>query len=94
MVTTTRNICPHISNFALLFTPVPGHIPSLWKCRHGARRTLSVAIRALPPRTLGPMAGTTDWFRDSFRIEYDKQNAALGRFNLAIFGKTASANRP
>ena len=34
------------------------------------------------------MAGSTDWFRDSFRAEYDKQNAAIGRFNLAIFGKT------
>ena len=34
------------------------------------------------------MAGSTDWFRESFRTEYDKQNAALGRFNLAIFGKT------
>ena len=34
------------------------------------------------------MAGSTDWFRDSFRTEYEKQNAALGRFNLAIFGKT------
>ncbi|MGH3337377.1 MAG: GTPase family protein, partial [Propionibacteriaceae bacterium] len=33
------------------------------------------------------MAGT-DWFRDSFRTEYEKQNAAIGRFNLAIFGKT------
>jgi uncharacterized protein (DUF697 family)/GTP-binding protein EngB required for normal cell division len=39
-------------------------------------------------RTLGPMAGSTDWFRDSFRTEYEKQNAAIGRFNLAIFGKT------
>ena len=34
------------------------------------------------------MAGSQDWFRDSFRTEYDKQDAALGRFNLAIFGKT------
>lgn len=34
------------------------------------------------------MAGGTDWFRDSFRQEYDKQSAAIGRFNLAIFGKT------
>ncbi|HLM22705.1 MAG TPA: GTPase, partial [Propionibacteriaceae bacterium] len=34
------------------------------------------------------MAGSTDWFRDSFRAEYDKQSAAIGRFNLAIFGKT------
>src|SRR5215203_5072291 len=30
------------------------------------------------------MAGS----RDSFRTEYEKQNAAIGRFNLAIFGKT------
>ena len=34
------------------------------------------------------MAGSTDWFNESFRTEYDRQNAALGRFNLAIFGKT------
>ncbi|HZA74527.1 MAG TPA: GTPase [Propionibacteriaceae bacterium] len=34
------------------------------------------------------MAGSPDWFRDSFRAEYDKQDAALGRFTLAIFGKT------
>ncbi|HLL63257.1 MAG TPA: GTPase [Propionibacteriaceae bacterium] len=34
------------------------------------------------------MASGPDWFRDSFRAEYDKQDAALGRFNLAIFGKT------
>src|SRR4030095_15690483 len=34
------------------------------------------------------MAGSTDWFRDSFRTEFEKQNAAIGRFNLAIFGKT------
>src|SRR3954471_15137591 len=39
-------------------------------------------------RTLGPMAGSTDWVRDSFRAEYDRQNAAIGRFNLAIFGRT------
>ncbi len=30
----------------------------------------------------------TDWFRESFRTEYDKQAASLGRFNLIIFGKT------
>ncbi|HET9873583.1 MAG TPA: GTPase [Propionibacteriaceae bacterium] len=29
-----------------------------------------------------------DWFRDSFRQEFDKQQEAIGRFNLAIFGKT------
>jgi uncharacterized protein (DUF697 family)/GTP-binding protein EngB required for normal cell division len=34
------------------------------------------------------MAGSQDWFWDSFRAEYDKQDASLGRFNLAIFGKT------
>ena len=34
------------------------------------------------------MAGGTDWFKDSFRQEYHKQSAAIGRFNLAIFGKT------
>jgi uncharacterized protein (DUF697 family)/GTPase SAR1 family protein len=34
------------------------------------------------------VAGGTDWFKDSFRQEYDQQSAAIGRFNLAIFGKT------
>lgn len=34
------------------------------------------------------MTGGTDWFRDSFRTEYDRQSAAMGRFNLAVFGKT------
>lgn len=29
-----------------------------------------------------------DWFTDTFRAEYDKQAAALGRVNLGIFGKT------
>src|SRR3954462_11508888 len=39
-------------------------------------------------RTLGPMAGSTDWVRDSFRAEYDRRKPPNGRFNLAIFGKT------
>jgi uncharacterized protein (DUF697 family)/GTP-binding protein EngB required for normal cell division len=34
------------------------------------------------------VAGGTDWFKESFRREYDEQAAARGRFNLAIFGKT------
>jgi uncharacterized protein (DUF697 family)/GTP-binding protein EngB required for normal cell division len=34
------------------------------------------------------VAGGTDWFRESFRSEFEKQSAAMGRFNLAIFGKT------
>ncbi|SDB80270.1 Uncharacterized conserved protein, DUF697 family [Raineyella antarctica] len=29
-----------------------------------------------------------DWFTDSFRAEYDRQLDSLGRFNLALFGKT------
>ncbi|MGI3780747.1 MAG: GTPase family protein [Janthinobacterium lividum] len=29
-----------------------------------------------------------DWLKDSFRTEYDQQSEALGRFNLAVFGKT------
>ncbi|HYI56022.1 MAG TPA: GTPase, partial [Microlunatus sp.] len=29
-----------------------------------------------------------DWFNESFRSEYDRQNESLGRFNLALFGKT------
>ena len=31
-----------------------------------------------------------DWFTDSFRAEFDRQAAAIGRFNLAIFGKTGT----
>ncbi|MBA8796253.1 uncharacterized protein (DUF697 family)/GTP-binding protein EngB required for normal cell division [Friedmanniella endophytica] len=34
------------------------------------------------------MPDPDDWFRESFRSEYERQSAALGRFNLAIFGKT------
>lgn len=28
------------------------------------------------------------WFTDSFRTEFDRQSEQIGRFNLAIFGKT------
>lgn len=31
-----------------------------------------------------------DWFTDSFRAEFDRQAAAIGRFNLAVFGKTGT----
>jgi uncharacterized protein (DUF697 family)/predicted GTPase len=34
------------------------------------------------------VAKPDDWFNESFRSEYDQQNEALGRFNLALFGKT------
>ena len=34
------------------------------------------------------MAEGKDWFRDSFREQWEGQNAAIGRFNLAIFDKT------
>lgn len=34
------------------------------------------------------MIDPPDWFTESFRQEFDRQSAALGRFNLAIFGKT------
>ena len=34
------------------------------------------------------MAKPDDWFNESFRSEYDRQNESLGRFNLALFGKT------
>ena len=34
------------------------------------------------------MAKPDDWFNESFRGEYDRQNESLGRFNLALFGKT------
>ncbi len=30
----------------------------------------------------------TQWFTESFRAEFDKQAMQLGRFNLALFGKT------
>ncbi len=30
----------------------------------------------------------TQWFTDAFRSEFEKQAALIGRFNLAIFGKT------
>ncbi|MFZ1412068.1 MAG: GTPase [Micropruina sp.] len=30
----------------------------------------------------------TQWFTESFRAEFDKQAELIGRFNLAIFGKT------
>ncbi|GAB3716481.1 GTPase family protein [Mariniluteicoccus flavus] len=30
----------------------------------------------------------SDWFTDSFRHEFDRQTQIMGRFNLAIFGKT------
>lgn len=30
----------------------------------------------------------SQWFTDSFRTEFDKQSEMLGRFNLALFGKT------
>jgi uncharacterized protein (DUF697 family)/GTP-binding protein EngB required for normal cell division len=73
VITAARNIDPHRTNSALLFTAVPDQ---------------GIALETSVPRTLGPMAGSTDWFRDSFRTEYEKQNAAIGRFNLAIFGKT------
>jgi len=29
-----------------------------------------------------------NWFEGEFRAQFDKQDAAIGRFNLAIFGKT------
>jgi uncharacterized protein (DUF697 family)/GTPase SAR1 family protein len=34
------------------------------------------------------VAGATDWSKESFRQEYEQHSAALGRFNLAVFGKT------
>ena len=38
-----------------------------------------------------PYAGDVpDWFTESFRAEFDRQAAAIGRFNLAIFGKTGT----
>ncbi|MGY4718561.1 GTPase family protein [Naumannella huperziae] len=30
----------------------------------------------------------SQWFTDAFRAEYDKQSDEIGRFNLAVFGKT------
>ena len=66
----------------------------------GFSRMARCAISGTPPRTLGwttqprvdraQEAGVDDknWFRDSFRREFDKQTEMVGRFNLAIFGKT------
>ena len=34
------------------------------------------------------MSDDKDWLRNSFRQEFDKSSEAIGRFNLAIFGKT------
>src|SRR5690606_1150851 len=34
------------------------------------------------------MIDPPDWFTESFRQEFDRQSHALGRVNLAIFGKT------
>ncbi|TDT30029.1 GTPase family protein [Naumannella halotolerans] len=30
----------------------------------------------------------SEWFTDAFRAEYDKASTSIGRFNLAVFGKT------
>ncbi|SDS42073.1 GTPase family protein [Microlunatus soli] len=34
------------------------------------------------------MPAGNNWFEGEFRAQFDKQNASIGRFNLAIFGKT------
>ena len=34
------------------------------------------------------MPSGSDWFSSEFRAQYEKQHDAIGRFNLAIFGKT------
>jgi uncharacterized protein (DUF697 family)/GTPase SAR1 family protein len=34
------------------------------------------------------IAGTGDWFRRQFTAKFDEQAEKIGRFNLAIFGKT------
>jgi uncharacterized protein (DUF697 family)/GTPase SAR1 family protein len=34
------------------------------------------------------VAGTGDWFRRQFTAKFDEQAEKIGRFNLAIFGKT------
>ncbi|GAB3743826.1 GTPase family protein [Microlunatus parietis] len=34
------------------------------------------------------MIDPPDWFTETFRQEFDRQSNSLGRFNLAIFGKT------
>lgn len=34
------------------------------------------------------LAGVTQWFTESFRAEFAKQEAELGRVNIAVFGKT------
>ena len=45
-------------------------------------------LEGIPEEQERRVAGGNDWFKESFRTEFDKQAAALGRFNLAIFGKT------
>ena len=32
----------------------------------------------------------TQWFTESFKAEYEKQAAELGRVNIAVFGKPES----
>lgn len=34
------------------------------------------------------MRSGSDWFSSEFRAQFDKQAAGIGRFNLAVFGKT------
>ena len=34
------------------------------------------------------LAGVTQWFAESFRAEFAKQETELGRINIAVFGKT------
>lgn len=34
------------------------------------------------------MPSGSDWFSSEFRAQFDKQAAGIGRFNLAVFGKT------
>ncbi len=36
----------------------------------------------------GSLDPVTQWFTDAFRAEFEKQAVQIGRFNLAVFGKT------
>ena len=74
--------------------PVPARVG--WQI---VGRAWEKAWRALPPfggfcSPYLPYGGQHSWFRDSFRTEYEKQNAAIGRFNLAISARPVSASPP
>ncbi len=46
------------------------------------------SLPILPARSSPYPGSVTQWFTESFRAEFDAQARQIGRFNLAIFGKT------